>query len=137
MHIEKKITHELYPLADYIFERRYVPCFCKIKPNLFEITFQTDRLEAISLDVKNFDIDQLGLYASIGVGGKWWIYQDALVTLRQNTDNPDILEFIDLAFFELLSGWFWAIKDGKYTQDYNGKDDEEFLNRVIYPLQDY
>lgn len=136
MYIVKKINEELYPCSDLIFERKYIPCFCKIKPDCFEITFRTDRLENIKLEVSEFNIDQIGLYSATGVGGQWWMYDDALVTLRRNPDNPNRLEFIDLAFFDLFAGWFWAIKDGKYTEDYVGKDDEEYLNRVIYPLQD-
>ena len=137
MYIEKKITNQLYPLGEYLFKRKYAPCFCKIKPELFEVTFQTSYLNNIVFNVKDFDIEQIGLYASIGVGGEWWIYQDALVTLRQISNNSDILEFVDLAFFNLYKGWLWAIQDGQYTKDYRGKDDEEYLNRVIYPLQNY
>ena len=38
--------------------------------------------------------------------------------------------------FDLFAGWFWAIKDGEFTEDYAGKDDEELLNAAVYPLQE-
>jgi hypothetical protein len=41
-----------------------------------------------------------------------------------------------LAFFDLFAGWFWAIKDGEFTEDYVGKDDEALLNAAVYPLQE-
>lgn len=136
MHIIKKINNQLYPLSEFIFERKYIPCLCRAKPSLFEIFFSEERWKNIKLEVNDFDINRIGHYSPIGVGGPWWIYSDALITLRRHESIPDRLEFVDLAFFELYAGWFWAIKDGKFTEDYHGKYEEEQLNETVYPLQD-
>lgn len=136
MYIINTINNQDYPTSEMIFERKYVPCICKIKPRYFEISFTISRLENLKLEVLDFDIDKLGLYSLIGVGGTWWIHDEALITLRKNSDNPNRLEFMDLAFFDLFAGWFWAIKDGKWTSDYVGKDEEEMANAKIYALQE-
>lgn len=137
MYIIKDFNNDEYPYNILMLEQKYIPCFCKIKFDYFEINFSINIFENIKLVVSDFDIDQIGLYAPIGAGGEWLIYnRGALVTLRKSPDNPNKLEFVDLAFFDVFTGWFWAIKNGEYTKDYVGKDDKEYLNRIIYPLQD-
>ena len=66
----------------------------------------------------------------------WKIEREALITLKINPPDNQKIEIIDLAFFDLFAGWFWAVKDGEFTEDYVGKDDEELLNAVVYPLQE-
>ena len=93
-------------------------------------------MENLKLIVKDFNIKILGQYAAIAVGGVWKIEREALITLRFDPLDSQKIEIIDLAFFDLFAGWFWAVKDGEFTEDYVGKDDEELLNAVVYPLQE-
>ena len=66
----------------------------------------------------------------------WIIEGEAQITLRFDPLDSQKIEIIDLAFFDLFAGWFWAVKDGEFTEDYVGKDDEELLNAAVYPLQE-
>lgn len=136
MYITNFLNDGYYPTSDLLFSRKYVPCICRIDNDVFEIVFTLDRLENLKLIVKDFNIKILGQYAAIAVGGVWKIEHEALITLRFDPLDSQKIEIIDLAFFDLFAGWFWAVKDGEFTEDYVGKDDEELLNAAVYPLQE-
>ena len=118
MYITNFLNDGYYPTSELLFSRKYVPCICRIDNDVFEIVFTLDRLENLKL---------------IGV---WKIEREALITLRFDPLDSQKIEIIDLAFFDLFAGWFWAVKDGEFTEDYVGKDDEELLNAAVYPLQE-
>ena len=43
----------------------------------------------------------------------WEIEREALITLRFDPLDSQKIKIIDLAFFDLFAGWFWAVKDGE------------------------
>jgi len=137
MYIPNFLNNGYYPTSELLLSRKYVPCICKIDNNIFEISFTLDRLENLKLMVQDFNIKTLGMYAAIAVGGVWKIEREALITLKISPSDSQKIEIFDLAFFDLFAGWFWAVKDGNFTEDYIGRDDEEeLLNAVVYPLHE-
>ena len=136
MYIPNFLNNRYYPTSELLLSRIYVPCICKVDNNIFEISFTLDRLENLKLMVQDFNIKTLGMYAAIAVGGVWKIEREALITLKISPSDSQKIEIFDLAFFDLFAGWFWAVKDGNFTEDYIGKDDEELLNATVYPLHE-
>lgn len=136
MYIPNFLNNRYYPTSELLLSRKYVPCICKVDNNIFEISFTLDRLENLKLMVQDFNIKTLGMYAAIAVGGVWKIEREALITLKISPSDSQKIEIFDLAFFDLFAGWFWAVKDGNFTEDYIGKDDEELLNATVYPLHE-
>ena len=136
MYIPNFLNNRYYPTSELLLSRKYVPCICKVDNNIFEISLTLDRLENLKLMVQDFNIKTLGMYAAIAVGGVWKIEREALITLKISPSDSQKIEIFDLAFFDLFAGWFWAVKDGNFTEDYIGKDDEELLNATVYPLHE-
>ena len=136
MYIVKNFDAILFPMANFLLEKKYIPCFCKIRPDKFEVSFTIDSAEEIVLSVENFELDRLEEYVPAGVGGQWWIYNDSIITIKSNINNPSILEILDLAFFDPYLGWCWAIKDGKYAEVREVDDDGNCINeaKLRYPL---
>lgn len=126
-------------IENEIIGKKYIPCICSIKHDLFKISFQKGILNGIHLEVKDFDISLISLYAPVGAGGTWYLISPCLITLKKcSTENK--LIFSDLGLYDHNAGWHWMHWNGTLTKDYCWEEEESELNTSnkdieIYPLQ--
>ena len=105
-------------IEEEILSKKYIPCTCSIKWDLFEISFHEYHLKDLILEVKDFDIRQLGVYLPLGAGGEWYAITSSLITIKKPENSATDLIIHDLGLYDHHVGWHWMYFGGVLTDDY-------------------
>jgi hypothetical protein len=82
----------------------HIPCFCKVKGSIFEISF-SDPLPTGCGVVHEWSIEKIDERAPAGAGGEFSHFCFGTVTLEPTVE--DTFQIVDLSFFKTsFPGWF-------------------------------
>lgn len=85
-----------------LLEQKNIPCFCRIRGNLFELLFQDPLPQSVGT-VEGWTQKIINDRAQAGTGGEYTHYCFGMVTLKRVEEHA--FDIVDLSFFIRTIGW--------------------------------